>query len=572
MENPAFNELNIAAQRLFGALESNGFDAASNFIDELEQLNNWRKSLLDFTNDLAVAMGSFHINDTATNKSHIHSFVKGISTITAIPTKDSDKSIVIRHRGLSPSDKHTDQEYFLNNDYVISVGDCVIDNQQLDYLVKFGIMDAKELAEQLKKTFQFFHMANIYIITIRYNNWELKEQQTVHDALMAWGQYFTGYKKGFGIVLDETGRPNAGLTILAGLNKLKLEKFQAVADKVQKLVSQDKSGMRFKGVYSLYDAIFAIDELKSKFKKSPIEINNDKYIQVWQNCFDKNGRFNRIKFNQHRRVFQDWKNAFYVFWMDLKSVIIAEDRETILNCIIRFIADSKLLNEYVDYILKDFYYYPLNLQFSDRDSLFVANLLLFKNYVNISYDFGHTPGEVLFSEDPLNEDLVERLHTEINDKWAEKFLQKHVTVKKNLHQALKEIEEQDNIMPPPFLINVMRELYIFLTLVWGKEFKSIVLDTVKEYANPKSDLYCSENSPKVLLPLLQFFQITILCLIKLGDESDVDLLNSIRFRETDFLSMKGVLPSESSPQKKLIHKIMSVVAEGVVSVGKKPGP
>ncbi len=573
MEESDFHELNIAAQALFGEIEDTGdSDVDSSFIDELQQLNEWRKSILEFAYNLAGVLERYHSNDKSKNKKNISALLESIKFLTTIPTKESDKRIIIRHRGLSPSMEKNGQEHFLNNDYVISVGDCVIDNQQLDYLVKFGIMDAKKLGEKLEKTFQFFHRAKIYIIDIRYNLWEDKDQQTVCDALLSWGQYFKEFKKGFGVVLDETGKPSPLLTILAGLNKLKLEKFQAMVDKVYKLMVQDKSNKRFNDVNSIYDAIFLIDELKSKFVRSPIEINNDKYIQIWRQCFDKKGRFNRIKFNEHRGSFSDWENAFYIFWEDLKSVVITEDRETILNCIIRFIADSKSFNEYVDYILKDFYYYPLHLQFSDRDSLFVANLLLFKNYVNITYDFGRTPGEVLFSKEPLNEEIVERLRSQITDKWADKFLQKHITIKKNIKLALGSVERKDNVMPLPFLISTMRELYIFLTIVWDKEFLTIVRDTVKEYSNPKSDLYRSENSPEIMLPLLQFFQITILCLIKLGDERDVDLLNTIKMRESDFLSMKGLISKDYSSHKQLISKIMSVVDDGVKTVKKIPAP
>lgn len=581
MNKSLFDALNIAAQELFGQFEGAGDeDFDSTFVDELQQLNNWRKGILEFSHNLTQILEQYHCLDTATNKDRIRSLIENISTFISIPTKESDKRIIIRHRGLSPSiedaeknaGKNTGREFLLNNDYVISVGDCVMDNQQLDYLVRFGIMDAGELREKLKKTFDFLHSQNIYIIDICYNNWDLKDQQTVHDALLAWGHYFTALKKGFGFVLDETGKPDPNLTILAALNKLNMEKFQGMADKVNKLMIQDKFQKKFNDVGSRYDAIFLIDELKSKFSRSPIEINNNKYIQIWRHCFDKSGKFNRIKFNQQRNRFLDWENAFYMFWADLKSVLIEEDRETILNCIIRFIADSKSQNEYVDYILKDFYSYPLHLQFSDRDSLFVSNLLLFKDYINRTYDFGHTPGEVLFSNELLNEETVRQLRLKITDKRKDKFLQKHKTIKKNLKLAMKANERQDNVVPIQLLINILRELFIFLTLVWGKEFKTIVRDTVKEYANHHSDLYHSKNSPEVLLPLLQFFQITILCLVKLGDESDVDLLHAIRNKERAFLSMKGLLPADYSPHKKLINKIMNVVDEGVITVKKIPAP
>ena len=574
MNKSDFDKLNKAAQDLFGRLDNlDDRHVASSFIDELEQLNHWRKNILEFAYNLAVALDKLRLNDPGVKATAlIRPIINNINDFISIPTKENDKKIIIRHRGLSPSARNGESEFFLNNDYVISVGDCVMDNQQLDYLVKFGIMDAKELGQKLQKTFQFFHHAKIYVLEISYNDWEPIDKQNTSDALISWGRYLAGKKNGTGVILDETRRPNPNLTILAGLNKLNIEKFQEITDKVHRLTLQDKSREKFKNANSIYDAIFIIDDLKSKFTRSPIEINNNKYIQTWQQCFDESGKFNRTRFNQHRSLFLKWENAFYMFWVDLKSVAIEDDRNTILNCIVRLIADSKSIDEYMDYLLKDFYYYPLHLQFSDRESLFVSNLLLFKNYVNITYDFGHTPGEVLFSQDPLNEELVRRLRTKINNEWGEKFLQKIITIKKNLKTALTTSEKKENVMPITFLINTMREVFIFLTLVWDKEFSRNVRDIVKEYANPKSDLYRSKNSPDVILPLIQFFQIIILCIVKIGDERDSDLLNIVRSRENDFLSMKKFLSSDSSTHKQLMNKIMSVVDEGILTVQKIPAP
>jgi hypothetical protein len=569
MEKSDFSKLNMAAQELFGQPDNpDDSKADDSYIDELAQLNNWRKNILEFTNNLAATLDGFNSSAPAVNsEERIRPLIENIDALTSIPTKGSDKKIIIRHRGLGRSAENAERDVFFDTDYVISVGDCVIDTQQLQYLVKFGIMDGRELGRKLQKTFQFFHLAGIYILEIYYHDWDAKDKQNFRDALVCWGRYLGGRQKGLGVILDDTGQPDPNLSILAGLNKIPAEKFQAVADKVRRVMIQDSSGEKFKDAESIYDAVFLIDDLKSKLLRSPIEVNNNKYIQVWRQCFDETGRFGRTRFNQYRSMFLKWEDAFYIFWVDLKSVTIADDRDAILNCIVRFIADSRSLDEYVDYILKDFYYYPLHILFSDRDSLFIANLLLLKNYVNITYDFGHTPGEVLLSGDLLNKEFVGRLRAKLTDRVVEKFVQKIMTMKKLFKLSLAASEGKDNLMPVTFLINVMREVYIFLTLVWDKEFKLIVRDAVKEFTNTKSVYYRSKNSPAVIFPLLQFFQIIILCLVKLGDEKDIDLLNAIRSREEDFLSMKGFLTADSSSHKQLVSKIMSVVDEGIISLG-----
>jgi hypothetical protein len=104
-----------------------------------------------------------------------------------------------------------------------------------------------------------------------------------------------------------------------------------------------------------------------------------------------------------------------------------------------------------------------------------------------------------------------------------------------------------------------------LTLVRDKDFKTIVRDTAREYADPQSYLYRSANSQAVILPLLQFFQIVILCLVKIGDETDLDLLQTIRSREESYASMKGLLTADAAGHKQLVGKIMSVVDAGIES-------
>ncbi len=568
MGKPDFTELNNAAQELFGQMASSDTASSeSSFVDELAQLNNWRLNLLEFACNLGALLDGYRYTGvSAKTRVLTGSLMENISALAAVPTRTGDKKIVIRHRGLSGAARSNEKDFF-TIDYVVSVGDCVMDSQQLRYLVQFGIMDAGELGQKLGQTFSFFHAADIYSLEIFYQDWGPADQQRFTDALTSWGRYLSARQKGPDVVTDENSRPDPNLSILAGLNRIPAEKFQSLIGKVHRLMDQNNAREKFKNAESIYDAIFFIDDLKAKLIPSPIEINNNRYIRMWRRCFDDAGRFIRARFTQHRSLFLTWENAFYVFWVDLKSVAVADDREAILNSIVRFIAESRSLDEYMDYILKDFYYYPLHLHFSDRDALFMANLLLLKNYMNITYDFGHTPGEVLFSEDLLNKKLVARLRAMLTERVTDKFVQKIMTVKKLFKASLAAKDKKDHILPVPFLINVMREVFIFLTLVWDKDFKTIVRDTAREYADPQSYLYRSENSRAVILPLLQFFQIIILCLVKIGDGKDVELLKLIRSREENFMSIRGFLTADAAGHKQLVGKIMSVVDEGVIRLG-----
>lgn len=318
-----------------------------------------------------------------------------------------------------------------------------------------------------------------------------------------------------------------------------------------------------------YQALFLIEGLKSRLIRSPVEINNNNNIRMWRDCFDDAGRFDRARFNRYRQDLDRWDKAFYVIWLDLKSVVHKEDRTAIINCLMRIIKDSTQVDRYVDFILKDFFYYPLHLHYSDMNALIFVNMLLFRSCAIRDYDFERTPEEVLIASDEKNAELIERLSGLITSQWGDRFLEKIRTIRRNLYLALEPKDGETATLPADTLINLVREVFIFLALVGGSTAYKITREIVDEFADPTSRIYNSKDSPQYLKALLQLLQLLTRCLIELGDDNDIELLRLIKMRKKDFLAKKSLVNLDLSLHQKVVKKIISVADEGIGTLMRK---
>lgn len=332
------------------------------------------------------------------------------------------------------------------------------------------------------------------------------------------------------------------------------------------LKSLSKTDIRNAG--NAYNAIFKVEGLEKLIRPS-VEINNSQHINMWRNCFDQNGRFNRSKFNQYRREFENWENAFSMIWLDMKSVSHQEDRTAILNSLVRMAESSDQLHQYIEFILKDFFYYPLHLHYSDINSLIFANIFIFKHYSTQSHDFEITPEEVLISKEEKNIQLIERLSSLIESSWGDRLIEKIKTIKKNLYLSLEPQKEGAAQLPPEKLIQLLREVFIFLTLVGGRSVYKVLRDTVEELSDPESKLFTSRHSRKYLKNIMRLMLLSVRCLILLGDEDDIEVLEPIPMREKGFITLDGVTSEEMPFHNKMVQAIITVAEEGMSIMGKK---
>jgi hypothetical protein len=215
-------ELDVEAQKLYEQLE--GLEDAKHFyISEQQQLNDWRKCMVEFAYLLSRTLNNYRLSETfVKDEDNFQPLMKLLNRMLEIPQRTGKHKLIIRHRGLGiahhPADDDKEETRF---DYVISCGDCVIDKPYIEYLVKNRIIDDPALQTKLDKAFQFFSLTNIYTIEINLNNWSSKKQ-IVGSCLIFWAQYINALAKDTKqVVHNESDNPDPNLTILARLNRLK---------------------------------------------------------------------------------------------------------------------------------------------------------------------------------------------------------------------------------------------------------------------------------------------------------------------------------------------------------------
>lgn len=224
------------------------------------------------------------------------------------------------------------------------------------------------------------------------------------------------------------------------------------------------------------------------------------------------------------------------------------------------------MDGYVDYIMKDFFYYPLQLHYADINSMILINLLMFKNFGNENYDFGHTPEDFIVTNEEKNAQLVERLSLKISNEWEDRVYEKLKTIRKQFELSLQSPDDWVEMMPATYLLDLLREVFIFLTLVGGMKIHKILRDVVEEYGDPESKIYHFKKSAEHTTQILQFLKVAIRCLFVLREENDVEVFNMIKIFEQKFFALKGLPHKDVSVHKELVKKIISIVDEEIHTI------
>jgi len=203
--------------------------------DEQEQLNDWRKAMVEFVYLLAHTLNNYRLSDTtAKDTDEVRPIMDVMNRLAEIPQQD-DKKVIIRHRGLALADRLSDSAEETKFDYVVSCGECVIDKPYLEYLIKMKILDDPSLLQKLDKAFRFFALTGIYVVEIRLNEWGTKDRQMIDSCFVFWARYFTeSFKGSKNLICNESNKPDPNLTILARLNGIKRDSFQGLLQEIHK--------------------------------------------------------------------------------------------------------------------------------------------------------------------------------------------------------------------------------------------------------------------------------------------------------------------------------------------------
>lgn len=201
---------------------------------------------------------------------------------------DQQGPVLIRYRGLPMASGNA-----VNTDYVVSLGDLMVDASVTPGMTKRMGIRMSHLAGRLDKAFNVFAEQGIQALSIDLPGKTDIELNRMHLCLNIISRYVHAIKtnmpiafeidgKPFSIqpVVDEKKQPDPNLTLVAGLNGLSPGQMHTLVSKVDswmKRAVKAGTGQRFA---SVYNAFFGVKSLQAKLIKPPLEINNVQWLMI----------------------------------------------------------------------------------------------------------------------------------------------------------------------------------------------------------------------------------------------------------------------------------------------------
>jgi hypothetical protein len=260
-------------------------------------------------------------------------------------------------------------------------------------------------------------------------------------------------------------------------------------------------------------------------------------VQKLKACFDQGGRFKKAAFFEAIDHFQQYEQKIFAFlWHHMKDAITAEDRVAFLNALQTLTARMDQPKRAFKILLEDICSDPDNIQYSDNKAVMLANLILHRPDKALA-DYEITPEDIILSRRNLDDMVVEYAAWRV-DKEREQLFTKVQTIHKKMAEALRTGKTTDKQLPLSILLNLERELYIFLALVACQTAKSILRSAANEYGDPTAEIYHLKESGNFMGGLLQNFRVALHGLGSCGAMDDVPALEAIRMREEHFQRLK----------------------------------
>jgi hypothetical protein len=166
----------------------------------------------------------------------------------------------------------------------------------------------------------------------------------------------------------------------------------------------------------------------------------------------------------------------------------------------------------------------------------LANLIIQRDKSLTNYEI--TPEDVVLHRHAIDTVVAEYAAWRI-EKDHEDFLTKFQTIHKKLTEGLTLEKPGPNRLPVAMILNIERELYIFLSLVECEVGKTVLRSAVGEYGSPEAVIFHQKQSENFLGGLLQNLRVSLRGLGSVGAAEDLSMLERVRTQEETFMRLKN---------------------------------
>ncbi len=254
--------------------------------------------------------------------------------------------------------------------------------------------------------------------------------------------------------------------------------------------------------------------------------NNVQYLMdLLKSCFDTGGGFRREVFESSiHRMAPQADTLFEMLWCFLKLTPRRKDRLAFVNAIPVLMTHLKDPDRALRFILDDLCQDIFQIDFSDRNALVLANILLRTENRELYIDLQRTPEHVLDqSSDETSAAkryVVWRLNTD-NIRIVTKFKTIHMALAASLKAA---IEEEAEPQETQFLFSLERETLIFMSLAGSMAARGYLHHALLQYGDSSADIYQNVYIGHYLSQLINHLRIVIRGLGCLGEVDDIAVL------------------------------------------------
>jgi hypothetical protein len=257
-----------------------------------------------------------------------------------------------------------------------------------------------------------------------------------------------------------------------------------------------------------------------------------------KSCFAEGGRFKKVGFHAAIELFRQYEQKIFGFlWHHMKDAILPEDRISFLNALQELTARMNQPNRAFKILLEDICSDPEKLQFSDNKAVMLINLIIHRPDKSLA-DYEITPEDIVLNRRNLDPTVVKYAAWRI-DKESEQFFTKVKTIHNKLTEALCLGQTSEKRLPPSVLLNLERELFIFLSMVPCDTGKAVLRSAVSEYGDPGSECYHHKESDKFMGGLIQNLRVALRGVGSVGGGSDVAMLEAVKGHNEDFQRLKN---------------------------------
>jgi hypothetical protein len=261
-----------------------------------------------------------------------------------------------------------------------------------------------------------------------------------------------------------------------------------------------------------------------------LQPNNVHYLmQLLKNCFNADGGFHREVFESSiDRMAPHAETLFEMLWCFLKLTPRRRDRLAFINAIPVLMTRLKDPDRALRFILDDLCQNIFQIDFTDRNALVLANILLRTENKELYLDLQRTPEHVL--EQAIDEHsaakryVIWRLNTD-NIRIVTKFKTIHMALARAL-QATK--DERAEPQETQYLFALEREVLIFMSLAGSMAARGYLHHALLQYGDSSAEIYQNDYIEHYLSQLINHLRIVIRGFGCLGQMDDISVLKVLK--------------------------------------------